>query len=177
MAKNQRRKGGHFARTTSHPLNTNNITPTFILEVKLRVSTSHTHNVFFPTYSAFFFLFAAARTSFHFLCLALALTRTHLLSCHALLVFFYSVFSEKSSRMDRLSRNPLSQDLLFFAPVRPCSLLVTKRSLSSAARHVKQPRCTRRSENPSDWTNRTWRVRRSPNISPSCASGISEIFM
>jgi len=105
-------EGWPLWKNDESPLKYYNITPTFILEVKLRVSTSHTHNVF-SLLTLHFFLFAAARTSFHFLCLALALTRTHLLSCHALLVSFYSVFSERSSRMDRLSRNPLSLRIFF----------------------------------------------------------------
>lgn len=82
---NQRR-GWPLWKTDESYLRYYNITPTFILEVKLCVSTSVTHNVspslpcIFSLFSLFFF---SARTLFHFLCLALALTRTFLLSCHA----------------------------------------------------------------------------------------------
>jgi len=124
-----------------------NITPTFILEVKLRVFISISHTMFFPVFAPHFFpLLRLHELRFTFCVLTLCSHAHSLTFLSRLLIFFYSVFSEE--RSNGLLAESSSQDfLLFFALVRPSSLLVTNRPVSSAVKHVKQSHYTRPSEN------------------------------
>lgn len=84
-----------------------NITPTFILEVKLRISAWITHNVSPCSSCCIFFLCFFARTLFHFLCIALALSLT-ISYFPVTLALLFVASSLKGGRMDRLSRRILS---------------------------------------------------------------------
>lgn len=77
------------------------------------VSSLRSHITFLLACPAFFFSLRLHELCSLSLSLAFALTRTLLLSCHACSSFFIAS-SPKSSRMDRLLWNPLSQDFLLF---------------------------------------------------------------
>lgn len=104
--KNQRWKWPLWKTDESY-LRYYNITPTFILEVKLRVSAWITHNVS-PCSSCCIFSPSLLRANFVSLSVSCtcSLTRILLLSCHAC-SSFYSVFSKGRSNGPPLSQNSL----------------------------------------------------------------------
>jgi len=105
-------EGWPLWKNDESPLRYYNITPTFILEVKLRVSTSHTHNVFFLTYSAFFFL--SGSTNFVSLSLSRTCSHAHSLTFLSRLarLFLQRLLREKQPNRPPLAESSLSGSFL-----------------------------------------------------------------
>lgn len=115
-----------------------NITPTFILEVKLRISAWITHNVS-PCSSCCIFFPLLLRANFVSFSLYRTCSLTHnlLLSCHAC-SSFCSVLSEGRSNGPPLSQNPLLGFSSFLRARTP--ELASRDQTLSATKHMKLQR-------------------------------------
>lgn len=170
--KNQRRRWPLWETDESY-LRYYNITPTFILEVKLRVSAWITHNVRPCSFRCIFFpLLLRANfvsLSLHRTC---SLTRILLLSCHAC-SSFCSVLSEGRSNGPPLSQNPLL-GFSSFLHARTPVLASRDQTLSAVSDETHETATV--GLDPAKWkssdssNDRTWRVQKLLNISPNCAS-------